>query len=636
MPLGVDLGTTNSSVAWADPNGNVVSLKVRRDYGEVHPNPPFDSVERSIVLDPLGEEPIVGYGAEGAVRSRETPLIVSFKRRFDKARLRQRRYDVVTTPTGEYDPVNQCIKFTDTMRTVPLEYDEYSLDEVTVAAGLMFERLLTSTEIEDNLNVIDVTAHERLYLGVPVSFGPTARRRLLRSLASSHCFGAGAKAYKQVLARCRLVYEPLALVSTLPLLESQNVLIVDYGGGTLDLVLLRVELDRVGRSVKELALGGLPTAGDRLDELFREHLLAERPALRRSYEQQLKGGPLDRYMARSAFTRAKVELSTRKSAVMRLFGDEEVGRSDLETAIAEELDLMVSAVGDTLVRGGLEEKAVGTVLLTGGSSLIPAVQERLRERFPHLTDGLGFDAGTPGDTESERRALTGVSRGLARFGFLESFEAGAPCDFSVVVPGRSARPMTVLERGSPDVFDLKHAPAVRIPVTPGRQSVVLYSDLLHDTYCGAIADIEIPAGVAEIEVRVSASRDRFAPAFLVRDPRTRHVLGRFDLEAMRASDLQQWVEGDSEWLPLERVHLERAFLTRPLEVGDFVEWVANGAHRRGKILDIRVVATNEYVERLSGFDPGPYAIRAAREEGRKVLLGAVTIGHWSTGDVRLA
>ena len=283
-------------------------------------------------------------------------MLASFKRRFDKARLRQARYEIVTTATGQYDPVQQCIRFTDTRRRVPLEYDEYSLDEVTTAAGLILERLLTSTEVDPDLlpaiagersvlsrvlgrrrssgeteteiESVDADPGDRLYVGIPVSFGPTARRRLLRALVSSGCFGRPPAAYKNVLDRCRLVYEPLALVSTLTLLESQNVFIVDYGGGTLDLALLHVELDGVGRNVRELALGGLPTAGDRLDDLFRDvPAQAAAPTLRRSFDQQVRAGGRDRYRAFSAFSRAKVELSTKKSTVMRLVRRRE-GRAD--------------------------------------------------------------------------------------------------------------------------------------------------------------------------------------------------------------------------------------------------------------------------------------------------------------------
>ncbi len=662
MAFGVDLGTTNSSIAWADPTGVVYSLKVRRG-----PKEPFDAVERSLVLDPLGHAPVVGHLAEGAPRPRaDAPLVSSFKRRFDKARLKQARYEVESSTTGEYDPVGQCIKFTDTWRRVPVYYDDYSLDEVIGAAGLVLKRLLGSTEVDPEVVLredstsgrsvisrllrrpegVTATAHstarsidaqpgERLYVGVPVSFGPTARRRLLRSLVESGEFGTGPDAYRSVLERCRIVYEPLALVSTLSLFEPQNVLIVDYGGGTLDLALLWVDPNEQPSRVKELALGGLPTAGDHLDELFREHLLETRPGLRQAYEQQVMSGGQDRYAAISAFSRAKVDLSTKSSAIIRLFDDLEVSRTDLDRAIGFELDKAVVAVEDALARGGIRAGDVGTVMLTGGSSLIPAVQERLRAAFPHLDDDLSFDAGTPGDVESERRALTGVSRGLALFGFRQSLETTAPGTFSVVIPGHPAFRAPCLERGAPDVFDLESSPATRLAVSAGtRCSVVIYSDLVRETYCGAVVDITVPPS-GELEVRVSAHRDRFAPAFVV-TAADGEQLGRFDLEAMTAAELQDWVEGDAEWMPPDHVHLESAFLTRPLEVGDFVEWRSNGSYRRGKVLDIREVETNGYVARMTVFDPMPYVIRVALEEAGIVKLSNTASPFWKVGDVRLA
>jgi hypothetical protein len=203
----------------------------------------------------------------------------------------------------------------------------------------------------------------------------------------------------------------------------------------------------------------------------------------------------------------------------------------------------------------------------------------------------------------------------------------------VVIPDTPTVRQVCFARGAPDVFTLDESPATRVGVRPGRRSVVLYSDLLHETYCGAIADVELLDG--EVEVRVSASRDRFAPAFVLRNAAGQE-LGRFDLDGMSGGELQHWVEGDGEWMPVTVTRLESAFLTRPLEVGDFVEWRADGGHRRGKVVSIRDVSTNLPVERIAGFDPRPYAIRAAREERGVVALGQITPAHWRIGDVRLA
>jgi hypothetical protein len=272
--------------------------------------------------------------------------------------------------------------------------------------------------------------------------------------------------------------------------------------------------------------------------------------------------------------------------------------------------------------------------MTGGSSLIPVVQDRLRSMFPHLDDELAFVAGTPGDVESERRALTGVSRGLARFGFLESFEAGSPCTFSVFVPDRPRTRAVCLERGAPDVLDLDESPPVRLEVQPGQRSIVVHSDLVRETYCGAVADAALPAG--EVEVRLSASRERFAPAFVVRRPDTAEEIGRFDLDGMAPVDVEHWVEGDHEWVPLSSSSPRSAFLTRPLELGDFVEWWNGNSLHQGKIVQIRHVSSGRHVQRMEGFDPSPYVIRAAAERNGSVLFGQVTEKHWRSGDLRLA
>ncbi len=104
MPLGVDLGTTNSSIAWVDTDGTVHSLSVRSG------KEPFDAVLRTVVLDPTGDEPVVGHRAFEAHASRqEAMLLTSFKPKLDKQRLRRTavRYERVTT--GDYDFVAQGI-----------------------------------------------------------------------------------------------------------------------------------------------------------------------------------------------------------------------------------------------------------------------------------------------------------------------------------------------------------------------------------------------------------------------------------------------------------------------------------------------------------------------------------------------
>jgi hypothetical protein len=641
MAFGVDLGTTNSSIAWADGAGDVHSLRVRRGLKD-----PFDSVERSMVLDPLGD-PRVGQQARTEAANRpEAPLLTSFKRRFNKQRLRQWRLSLVDVPTNDYDPVQQGIRVSQHIEKKAL-YDEYSRDEVVSAGGLVFERLLTSTEVDVGApgrptprhpvdlitSAFDAKSTEHFYVGVPVLFGPTGRRRMLAALVESGCFGPRPEAYGRVLRRCRLVYEPLALISDLALFEPQTVVVFDYGGGTLDIAVLDVEfgVDQT-QIVRELSLGGHARAGDALDAAFRNNLLDSRPSFKKAYERQIaSGSEFDRWRADDAFANTKIRLSTADAATIPLF-DEEVTRDELERAISPEVDLALEALGDALARGNVAPRAVGTVLLTGGSSLIPLVQRRLREVFPSL-DEVSFVAHGP-DTEVGRlTALTGVSRGLARFGFMEGFEETAPCDFSIVVPGVPGK-VVCLPRGSNDVRSLSRSPATTVPVAAHLQMFALYSDLVREAFCGALADVELPPRTTAVKIRVSASRERFMPAFAVYVEGNRRPVASFDLEAMSVDELAEFVEGDYEWLPVGS-EPNAPVLTQRVAVGDFVAWVWNGSMRRGQVLAIRDVGSGREVTEIAGFDPGPYLLKIARELNGRVVFGQVFERPLAIGELRL-
>src|SRR5207248_5093594 len=134
----------------------------------------------------------------------------------------------------------------------------------------------------------------------------------------------------------------------------------------------------------------------------------------------------------------------------------------------------------------------------------------------------------------------------------------------------------------------------------------LYSNLIREAYCGALVDVALPEGADAAEVRVSASRDRFAPAFGVYAPGSRKAIARFDLDGMNSGELAAFTEGDSEWIPSSAEPCTFV-LTKPLALGDFVEWQTNGNHhRRGKVIRIRDIASGELVPEMVGLHPSPH------------------------------
>jgi hypothetical protein len=165
---------------------------------------------------------------------------------------------------------------------------------------------------------------------------------------------------------------------------------------------------------------------------------------------------------------------------------------------------------------------------------------------------------------------------------------------------------------------------------------VLYSNLLHETYCGALVDVAIPDGVNEVELAVSASRERSAPAFEIRLPGSARPLAAFALDAMTGPGLAAFVGGDCEWLPTNEHDPQRPPLVRPLALGDFVKWRKNGTVRCGKIVRIRHVPSGQIVTDMKGFDPSDYVTQVAMEHNGEVNFGHTAEPHWRTGDVRLA
>jgi len=290
----------------------------------------------------------------------------------------------------------------------------------------------------------------QIVLGRPVRYSlnpqddKLAQERLLKA-----AFRAG---YDEVY----LQYEPIAAAyhyeSTFR--EEQNVLIFDFGGGTLDISIVRIG-DRKRRAV--LANGGLPIAGDVFDQkLVRERLpkhfgegsyyrsqdkrlpmpiayyeafsnwqdmlMLQRPEklkeierIERTAERPRQIRAL-RHLISSSYglrmydrvERVKRTLSAETSAAIRLDGQdfdvyEPVTRTDFERVIRDDLETVDAYLDTMLQEAGLAAEDINRVIRTGGSSEIPAFIDLLGRRFgaekvgsidifSSVTSGLGIIA----------------------------------------------------------------------------------------------------------------------------------------------------------------------------------------------------------------------------------------------------
>ncbi|MEG3901648.1 Hsp70 family protein [Microcoleus sp. B4-C5] len=200
----------------------------------------------------------------------------------------------------------------------------------------------------------------------------------------------------------RMLDEPTAAALGYGLADRENLLVIDFGGGTLDLSLVRLDA-----SSNKKPLGFILKWG--------EKLLAESSAQKTKVArvlakagQNLGGSDIDNWLvdyfvqtkglAKSPITtrlaeRLKIQLSLVNQAVEVYFDDEnfesyelELDRSCFESILAEhqffdKLDECMNQVLQQARRQGLEIGDIDAVLLVGGTVQIPAVQRWVQQYF---------------------------------------------------------------------------------------------------------------------------------------------------------------------------------------------------------------------------------------------------------------
>ncbi len=197
--------------------------------------------------------------------------------------------------------------------------------------------------------------------------------------ATKLCAGA---AGMQVLT---LINEPTAAAICYGLNAStdQTVLVYDFGGGTLDVTILRIH-HGIFEEISSKGIGKL--GGDDLDMALAK-VIADRFQQKTGYDI-LNSPYKQQFML--AVEKAKMDLSEQQSTVVRkaelvperhLNLEEEIDRSTFE---AEIMDLIVksgTAIDEALKLRGLRPKDIDKILLVGGTSKIPLVRRFVAEKL---------------------------------------------------------------------------------------------------------------------------------------------------------------------------------------------------------------------------------------------------------------
>lgn len=210
----------------------------------------------------------------------------------------------------------------------------------------------------------------------------------------------------------------------------QHILVFDFGGGTLDVTVMRLD-GKGGREV--LATDGVPIGGDLLDRrlvmgkvlphfgagallgsrrlplpaVLLEHLSEwqsivdlTQPRYQKIIDEAIRTGDKPRELQQlrtlvrenyglplyEEIERAKVRLSESKSTMISMHVpgielDERVERWDFDRLIGPDVRAVAACIDRAVEAAGLKHADIDVVLRTGGSSRIPAYVKMLEEKF---------------------------------------------------------------------------------------------------------------------------------------------------------------------------------------------------------------------------------------------------------------
>ncbi|MBQ2272761.1 MAG: molecular chaperone DnaK [Clostridia bacterium] len=329
--IGIDLGTTNSCVAIME-----------------------------------GGEPVVIANAEGA---RTTPSVVAFSKSGERMVGQVAKRQAITNPDRTIISIKRDMG---TDKKVSIDGTDYTPEMIS---AMTLQKLKADAEAYLGEKVTQAV------ITVPAYFNDSQRQATKN---------AGTIAGLEVL---RIINEPTAaaLAYGVDKETSQKVMVYDLGGGTFDVSILDI-----GDGVFEVMAtnGNTRLGGDDFDERIMNYLVSE---FKKENGIDLSTDKMAMQRLKEAAEKAKIELSgmTTSNINLPFITADATGPKHMDITItrAKFNELTADLVEDTMTPtkkalndAGLTPAQIDKVLLVGGSSRIPAVQEKLKSflgKEPH-------------------------------------------------------------------------------------------------------------------------------------------------------------------------------------------------------------------------------------------------------------
>ena len=321
--IGIDLGTTNSCVSVVE-----------------------------------NEAPVIIPGTSGSMT---TPSIVAFTKKGERLVGESARRQAVTNPERTISSVKRHMG---TEWSVRIDGTEYKAQ--TISAMILMQ---LKKDAED-------------FLGEPVTEAVITVPAYFNNIQRQATKDAGRIAGLNVK---RIINEPTSAALSYGLNhgEPQKVMVYDLGGGTFD-----VSVIEIGEGVIEVlaTAGDNHLGGDDFDERITQWLLRR---FKDEHKVDLSRDFAAMQRIRDAAEQAKKELSISDSSHImlpylaehrgeQLHMDLTLTRAQFEDLVRDLIDRTAEPVRSALNDAGIAPSELGRVLLVGGSTRIPAVQEKVR------------------------------------------------------------------------------------------------------------------------------------------------------------------------------------------------------------------------------------------------------------------
>ena len=204
----------------------------------------------------------------------------------------------------------------------------------------------------------------------------------------------------------RMINEPTAaaLAYGLNKNEKKTVLVYDFGGGTFDVTVLTIDKDFFNI---EASTGINKLGGDDIDEILVDHL---KKIILKECKLDLKKDLKALQIVRLAAEAAKIELSSSKTALINIpflnanskgnpiAFTHELTRDTFNSLIKDIIEKTEKPIRDVLESSCLSLEDLDDIILVGGTTKIPAIQEFIKKLFgksplinldPHAVIALG-------------------------------------------------------------------------------------------------------------------------------------------------------------------------------------------------------------------------------------------------------